>query len=109
MVIGKSLQYKPPAVRQTPKDFDGLLGDFNRDSKVDALDIDLLASALRTEVTEDIFDLTGDAQVTADDMDLLIHDISFLILHHLNYRKCRPFLEDVIETQLLLKRKGVEG
>ncbi|NET36326.1 MAG: hypothetical protein F6K19_30595 [Cyanothece sp. SIO1E1] len=40
---------------------------------------------------------------------LLIHDISFLILHHLNYRKCRPFLEDVIETQLLLKRKGVEG
>ncbi|NRB49064.1 MAG: hypothetical protein HRU41_15420 [Saprospiraceae bacterium] len=40
---------------------------------------------------------------------LLIHDISFFILHHLNYRKCRPFLEDVIETQLLLKRKGVES
>ena len=39
---------------------------------------------------------------------LLIHDISFFILHHRNYRKCRPFLEDVIETQLLLKRKGVE-
>lgn len=39
---------------------------------------------------------------------LLIHDTSFLILHHRNYRKCRPFLEDIIETQLLLKRKGVE-
>ncbi len=39
---------------------------------------------------------------------LLIHDISFLILHHLNFRKCRPFLEDIIETQLLLKREGVE-
>lgn len=40
---------------------------------------------------------------------LLIHDISFFILHHRNYRKCRPFLEDVVETQLLLRKKGVDG
>ncbi|MBX2871424.1 MAG: hypothetical protein KTR30_04975 [Saprospiraceae bacterium] len=39
---------------------------------------------------------------------LLIHDTSFLVLHHLNYRKCKPFLEDVIETQIALRKKGVE-
>lgn len=40
---------------------------------------------------------------------LLIHDLSFFLLHHQNYKQCKPFLEDVIETQIELRRQGVEA
>lgn len=38
---------------------------------------------------------------------LFIHDNIFHYLHRANFRKCKPFLEDVMETQLELRRRGV--
>lgn len=38
---------------------------------------------------------------------LFIHDNIFHYLHRANFRKCKPFLEDVMETQLELRRLGV--
>ncbi len=36
---------------------------------------------------------------------LFIHDNVFHFLHLLNFRKCEPFLEDVLESQLALRRE----
>ena len=38
---------------------------------------------------------------------LLVHDNIFHYLHRVNFRKCKPFLEDVMETQIALRRMGV--
>ncbi len=38
---------------------------------------------------------------------MFIHDLSFYLLHTINFRKCKGFLEDVMETQIELRRQGV--
>jgi hypothetical protein len=39
---------------------------------------------------------------------LLIHDFSFFLLHRYNIKQCKPFFEDIIETQIALRKQGVE-
>ena len=39
---------------------------------------------------------------------LFIHDNIFHFLHLLNFRKCKPFLEDVMETQLALRKEAIQ-
>ena len=50
-------------------------GDFDRDGDVDAMDIDLLAQMMHSEVTGHRFDVNHDGDVDSRDMDTLIHDI----------------------------------
>jgi hypothetical protein len=38
---------------------------------------------------------------------LFIHDNFFYRLHFINFRTCKPFLENIIEAQLSLRRYGV--
>jgi hypothetical protein len=51
------------------------VGDLNDDSHVDAIDIDLLAAAIRNGVYSSNHDLNGDGRVTIADRDKLIRDI----------------------------------
>ncbi|MCB0554927.1 MAG: hypothetical protein KDD02_15355 [Phaeodactylibacter sp.] len=37
---------------------------------------------------------------------MFIHDFSFHLLHVLNFRKCKPFLEEMMETQMEVRRQG---
>ncbi len=39
---------------------------------------------------------------------LLIHDFSFFLLHRFNIKQCKPFLENMIETQIALRKRGVD-
>ncbi len=38
---------------------------------------------------------------------LFVHDNIFHFLHYLNFRKCKPFLEDVMETQLAVRKEAI--
>ena len=38
---------------------------------------------------------------------LFVHDNVFHFLHFLNFRKCKPFLEEVMETQLALRKEAI--
>ncbi len=38
---------------------------------------------------------------------LLVHDNIFHWMHLVNFRKCKPFLENLIETQLAISRHGL--
>ena len=53
----------------------GLLGDFNNDGAVDAIDIDAMAAALRTGSTISIFDIDNSGTVDWNDYDYLITDV----------------------------------
>ncbi len=60
----------------TPGLFTGsLLGDFNGDHLVNAMDIDLLFAEINKGTHPPIFDLTGDMQVTRADTDQLVQVI----------------------------------
>jgi hypothetical protein len=50
-------------------------GDLDADGNLDAADIDLLCSAIRTGSTDAIFDLNGDRSITRSDMDTMIDDL----------------------------------
>lgn len=52
-----------------------LAGDFNESGTVDEADVDRMAQALRAGDSDAMFDLDGDANVSAADRDFLIHDI----------------------------------
>ncbi len=53
----------------------GVPGDFNQDTRVDSLDIDLLLAAVNAGQHADGFDLTGDGLVDRSDLDRLILEI----------------------------------
>ena len=50
-------------------------GDFNNDGMINAVDIDLLTTAITSRAVESVYDLTLDGVVDMDDMDMLIRDI----------------------------------
>ncbi|WP_428386791.1 PEP-CTERM sorting domain-containing protein [Mucisphaera sp.] len=54
---------------------DGVAGDFNGDTIVDAADIDLLTAAIRAGSSDSQFDLDGSSAVDAGDLDNLISNI----------------------------------
>lgn len=53
-----------------------LAGDFSHDGVLDAKDLDLLAAAIRNETSNEVFDVTGDAQIDELDMDHWIVEIA---------------------------------
>jgi hypothetical protein len=54
---------------------DALLGDFNLDSVVDDIDIDMLAAHLAASGTNSLYDVNGDTLVTTADLDYEVQTI----------------------------------
>jgi hypothetical protein len=52
-----------------------VIGDLNRDGRVDSLDIDLLASQIRATSTDSQYDLDGSSVVDSEDVRYLVEDI----------------------------------
>lgn len=54
---------------------DALLGDLNQDGTIDALDIDALAAAIRSNSTDTRFDLNEDEVIDGADYQMLLDDV----------------------------------
>lgn len=53
----------------------GLRGDFDQNGVINALDLDLMLQATRSDAKQLLFDLTGDALVSQLDLDEMIHNV----------------------------------
>ncbi len=60
-----SANFTPPELR----------GDFNNDNTIDGADLDRLCEAIRTSSTDRVFDLSGDDQVSQDDLTVMLRDV----------------------------------
>jgi hypothetical protein len=58
-----------------PTEGETLAGDLDGDNVVDANDINMLAKAVRLDITNEEFDLDGDGSVGRSDQDFLVRDI----------------------------------
>ena len=57
-------------ILEHPREY--ILGDFNRDGNLNALDIDLLSAAIQKSSADTVFDLDSDGTVTNLDRDFMI-------------------------------------
>jgi hypothetical protein len=53
----------------------GLLGDFNNDGILDAVDINLLSAKVRDMTNDPAYDVNGDALVNGDDREVWVNDL----------------------------------